>query len=699
MMKKYINRFIFVFFITVLAPFYLYSQNLYNGIDLDTVKAQKFDIGKMWTFDYPPVEYFSETYNFTPSKEWLENVRMSALKFADYCSASFISEDGLVMTNHHCGRESVTGVEQPGEDLHKNGFYAETLDKERKVKELFVEQLVKIVDVTKDVIDAMDAGTTADEKIDYKTKKIKELEEKNGKESGMKCQVVTFYNGGQYSLYFYKSYNDVRLVFAPEDQAGFFGGDPDNFTYPRYNLDCTFFRVYDENGNPLKTKNYFKWSTSGATLGEPIFVIGNPGTTNRLNTIAQLEYKRDVEYPKELLLINKFIIILEDFCAKNPEMSKYFNDQIFSLKNSQKVYIGMIKGLSDPVLMARKKDFEKNFRNSVESNTKLNEKYGNVWDEISNVRTDLKKINPAISAYSVTPNSSSYMIMADTLVKLSKRNEKLNKGFVSALFGNDIFGENLLRIELTNLIDNAGYEDKIVNNFIGTRTVDEAVEYLMKNSAINSESSVKDFIKKSPEEILASNDPFINFIIQTSDTLKSLKEISSKLHKREDIANQKLGNAIYEVFGNSIPPDATFTLRISDGVIKPYNYNGTVAPPKTTFYGAYDRYYSFDKKNPWDLPKLWINPPKEFKLETPFNFISTCDISGGSSGSPVINRNAEIVGLAFDGNIESLPGDFIYTSEVPQMVSVDSEALKEAIKNLYKAKRLSEELRTGKLSK
>jgi hypothetical protein len=698
-MKKHINRLIFVLFVIVFTPFSSYSQNLYNGVDLDTVKAQKFDIGKMWTFDHPPVDYFSETYNFTPSKEWLDNVRMSALKFADYCSASFISEDGLVMTNHHCGRESVTGVEQPGEDLHKNGFYAESLDKERKVKDLFVEQLVKISDVTNDIIDAMDAGTTPDEKIDNKAKKIKEIEQSNSKESGMKCQVVTFYNGGQYSLYFYKSYNDVRLVFAPEDQAGFFGGDPDNFTYPRYNLDCTFFRVYDENGSPLKTKNFFKWSRSGATLGEPIFVIGNPGTTNRLNTIAQLEYKRDIEYPRELALINKFIDILEDFTAKNPDMSKYFNDQIFSLKNSQKVYIGMIKGLSDPVLMARKKDFEKNFRKSVEADSKLNAKYGNVWDEIANVRTELRKISPALNSYSVTMNSSAYMIVADTLVKLSKKNEKISKSFISNLFGNDIFGEKLLRIELTNLIENAGYEDKIVNNFIGTRTVDEAVDYLMKNSALTNENSVKEFIKKSPEEILASNDPFINYILQTADTLKTLKAISSSLHEREDIANQKLGNAIFGVFGNSIPPDATFTLRISDGVIKPYNYNGTIAPPKTTFYGAYDRFYSFDKKNPWDLPKLWINPPKEFKLETPFNFISTCDISGGSSGSPVINRNAEIVGLAFDGNIESLPGDFIYTSEVPQMVSVDSEALKEAIKNLYKVKRLSEELRTGKLAK
>lgn len=698
-MKKFKNLFIVLLFVSALNPFFSYSQNIYNGIDLDTVKARKFDMGKMWTFDYPPVDYLSETYNFTPSKEWLDNVRMSALKFADYCSASFISEDGLVMTNHHCGRESVTSVENPDEELHKNGFYAETLEKERKVKDLFVEQLIKIVDVTKDITDAIDAGSTPEEKIDNKTKKIKELEQNAAQESGLRCQVVTLFNGGLYSLYYYKRFNDVRLVFAPEDQAGFFGGDPDNFTYPRYNLDCTFFRVYDENGKPLKTQNYFKWSASGATLGEPIFVVGNPASTNRLNTIAQLEYKRDIEYPQELALINKYINILEDFCSQNPEMQKFFNDQIFSLKNSQKVYIGMIKGLSDPYLMARKKDFEKNFKEAVQSNPRLNDKFGKTWDEIVSVRNELRKINPYLSAFSVSQNSSTFMYFADTLIKASKVNEKISKLLVTGLFSNDIFGEKILRIEIAYLIDNIGYENKFVNTLIGTRSLDEAVNYLMTYSQLTSEKGANEFIKKSPEEILASDDPFIRFLLQTADTVKALREKKEKLGKSEDLANQKLGNAVYEVYGNSIPPDATFTLRISDGVIKPYEYNGTIAPPKTTFYGMYDRYYSFEKKNPWELEKIWLNPPKEFKLETPFNFISTCDISGGNSGSPVINKNAEIVGLAFDGNIESLPGDFIYTSETPTTVSVDSEGLKEAIKNLYKAHRLSEEIRTGKLVK
>jgi len=531
-MKKYKIFLLVLIFTSALNPFFSYSQNIYNGIDLDTVKAQKFDMGKMWTFDYPPVDYLTETYNFTPSKEWLDNVRMSSLKFADYCSASFISEDGLVMTNHHCGRESVTGIENPGEDLHKNGFYAETLEKERKVKNLFVEQLVKIADVTKEISDAMDAGTTPEQKVENKIKKIKDVEQSASLESGLRCQVVSLFNGGQYSLYYYKRFNDVRLVFAPEDQAGFFGGDPDNFTYPRYNLDCTFFRVYDENGKPLKTPNYFKWSSNGASVGEPIFVVGNPASTNRLNTIAQLEYKRDIEYPQELALINKYIGILEDFTQKNPEMAKFFNDQIFSLKNSQKVYIGMIKGLSDPYLMARKKDFEKKFKESVESNPRLKEKYGNVWNEIIDIRKELKKINPYLTAFSVSMNSSAYFYLADTLIKASKVNEKVSKSFVSGLFSNDIFGENILRIELAYLIDNIGYENKYVNDFIGTRTLDEAVDFLKKNSALTNEQGAKDFIKKSPEEILSSGDPIIKFILATAEEVKSLNEKSEKFHLR-----------------------------------------------------------------------------------------------------------------------------------------------------------------------
>ena len=562
-----------------LTPMYIFSQGTY-GVNLDTVKAQKFDNGKMWTFDFPPLDYFQSEYGFRPTQEWLDNVRMSALRFADYCSASFVSEDGLVMTNHHCGRESVSQVEKEGEDLPKDGFLAMKIEDERKVPGLFVDQLIKIIDVTKEMQTAIDQGKDIEERDDFKFKKTTEIENRYKEGTSVVCQVVTLYNGGVYSAYIYKRYNDVRLVFAPEDNAGFFGGDPDNFTYPRYTLDCTFFRVYDEAGNPLKVNNYFRWSSNGAAPGEPIFVVGNPGSTSRLLTVSQLEFKRDVTDPLILNYINNFVDSLYKVIAANPDKEKELNNELFNYTNSQKVYKGTLKGLNDGVLMARKKDFEKNFIQAVKSNEKLKAKYGNIWDDIS------------------------------ALVKQKR----------------EVFEKN-------------------------------------KNGDFRT-------------------------------LYRKLQELGAK----EDYYNQILGRAIYDVYGTKIPPDATFTLRISDGVIKSYNYNGTIAPPNTTFYGMLDRYYSFDKKYPWEVHSRWLNPPADFDFGTPFNFISTNDIIGGNSGSPMINKNAEIVGLIFDGNIESMPGEFIYSSDVPTTVSVDSRGLLEAINDMYNLKRIGSELVNGKIT-
>lgn len=573
------TRKILLLLFVLLTPIYIYSQGTY-GVNLDTVKAQKFDNGKMWTFDFPPLDYFQSEYGFRPTQEWLDNVRMSALRFADYCSASFVSEDGLVITNHHCGRESVSQVEKDGEDLHKEGFLAMKIEDERKVPGLFVDQLIKIIVVTKEMQTAIDQGKDIEERDDFKFKKTTEIESRYKEGTSVVCQVVSLYNGGVYSAYIYKRYNDVRLVFAPEDNAGFFGGDPDNFTYPRYTLDCTFFRVYDEAGNPLKVNNFFRWSSNGATPGEPIFVVGNPGSTSRLLTVSQLEFKRDITDPLILNYINNIVDSLYRVLAANPDKEKELNNELFNFTNSQKVYKGTLKGLNDGVLMARKKDFEKNFIKAVNSNEKLKAKYGNVWNDISE------------------------------LVKQKK----------------EIFEKN------------------------------------------------------------------------KSGDFRSLYRKLQEFGAKEEYYNQILGRAIYDVYGTKIPPDATFTLRISDGVIKSYDYNGTIAPPNTTFYGMLDRYYSFDKKYPWEVHSRWLNPPADFDLGTPFNFISTNDIIGGNSGSPMINKNSEIVGLIFDGNIESMPGEFIYSSDVPTTVSVDSRGLLEAINDMYNLKRIGSELVNGKIT-
>lgn len=708
-------------FLTLLIFFSFINSNISaqsnDWLGLDTIKAGKFDTGKMWTFEFPPMDYFKSEYGFQPSQQWFDDVRMAALRFANYCSASFVSEDGLVMTNHHCARQSITQVtkEDEGEDLHANGFIAEKLEDERPVPGLYVEQLVLIKDVTAEVVSEIEKGTNETERVKFEKEIISKIEKRESESSGLRCQVTALYNGGRYSLYGYKRYNDVRLVFAPEEQLGFFGGDPDNFTYPRYNLDCTFFRVYDENGKPLKTNHFFKWSANGAKVGEPVFVVGNPGNTDRLNTVAQLEFMRDVQYPRTLEFLSGLIEIYKNTIKENPEKKLQMQDMLFSLENSQKANSGILKGLRDPILMQRKIDFENTFKAAVKSKSKLNEKYGHLWDKISEIRNELKKIankNFALSRNRLlTPqyfNIASELIkIANELKKPEDERDELYKGeelenSLKALIP-DNFDEKFQKMLLAKRIEilekYLGKDDPIVKNLTGGKSGKEAVDNILSKSIVLDLKKIKALIEKGGEAILESGDPFIKFELETADLSKQYQKQVRELIDKEESYNQQLGLALYEVYGTSIPPDATFTLRISDGVVEGFPYNGTVAQPFTTFFGMYDRYYSFNKEYPWSLPERWKNPPAGFDLSTPFNFVSTNDIIGGNSGSPVINKNAEIVGLAFDGNIQSLPGSFIFRTEENRTVSVHSEGMVQVIDKVYKLKRLSEELRSGKISK
>lgn len=691
------------------------SVKTYEWMNLDTVKAGPFDTGKMWTFEYPPIDYFEKEYGFRPSEEWFDHVRMSALRFANYCSASFVSEDGLVMTNHHCARQSVTQVTREGEDLHANGFIAATLEEERPVPGLYVDQLVLIKDVTKEVMEAVEVAKTDEERVQLEEDVIQKIEDREAKETGLEVAVTKLFNGGKYSLYGYKRYKDVRLVFAPEDQLGFFGGDPDNFTYPRYNLDCSFFRVYDENGQPLKTEHFFKWSKDGAKNGEAVFVVGNPGNTDRLNTVAQLEFMRDIQYPRTLELLNSLIDLYKNMLKENPERKLQLQDMIFSFENSKKAFEGILKGLRDPILMKRKVDFEETFKSKVKSNPELNKKYGDLWDKIANIRNELRDVSNKNFAFSknrfTTPQ---YFMIADQLISLAEELKKPEserdelyvgeelENTISSIFPKD-FDEKMQNRLLQNRIDvmvkYVGMNDPLVKNFTGGKTGKEALDYILSKSKITSPEKIKELVKQGPDAILKSDDPFIQFALNSKETIEKIQKKNKELLDLEESYSTQLGKALFEVYGTSIPPDATFTLRISDGVVDGFPYNGTVAPPFTTFFGLYDRYYSFNKEFPWNLPDRWITPPADFDLSTPFNFVSTNDIIGGNSGSPVINKNAEIVGLAFDGNIQSLPGNFIFRTEENRTVSVHSKGMVEAIDKVYKLKRLSYELQNSKMLK
>jgi Peptidase S46 len=696
---------------TKLQNNYNISQPDYSWLNLDTVQAGKYDTGRMWTFEYPPIKYFKETYNFQPSKEWLDNVRLSALRFATYCSASFVSEDGLIMTNDHCARESVTEVANDSEDLSKNGFWAKTLEDERPVPGLFVDKLVLLKDVTNEVQQEINQGKTEPERELNKEKAIVEIEKRESDSTGLEISVVPLYNGGRYSLYGYKRYTDVRLVFAPESELGFFGGDPDNFTYPRYDLDFSFFRVY-ENGKPLKTEHFFKWSSNGAVDGEPIFVVGNPGSTNRLNTVSQLEYLRDITYPRMLDLLKNLVDVYSKLITENPDRKNELTDQLYKYNNSQKAYKGMLDGLRNPILMQKKKDFEDKFKSSVKSDPELNSVYGNLWNEITQNRNDLRKISNEQYALELNPvNTSEYFTIAQELVELAQQLKLPEdqryyyyKGDELDTTIDEIFPDSfdyeqnkeLLQEQLEHMVKYLGRDNIYVKELVDGETIVQAVKNLISRSDLISEEKIKELIKQGSDAILNSKDPFIEFIVNTEDRRKTLQREASQLETQNEWLSSELGKALFDVYGTSIPPDATFTLRISDGIVKSFPYNGTLAPPITTFYGLYNRYYSFGRKSPWSLPEKWQDPPNDLDLSTPLNFVATNDIVGGNSGSPVINERGEIVGVAFDGNIQSLPGSFIFSSEENRMVAVHSEGIIAALKDVYKAERLVDEIKNGK---
>ncbi len=672
----------FILFFAFIAINYVQAQEVSTEADI-------FDYGKMWTFENAPKDYFKETYNANIDDAWLADARKSALRFASWCSASFVSPNGLIMTNHHCSNGEMPKIMNEGEDFNANGFYAKTQDQERKVEGLFVEQLLMVADITAEVKAKISAGSS-------RADALKAIEETYGAKSDWKdlrLQTVTFYSGGKYSLYGYKKYDDIRLVFIPELQLGFYGGDPDNFTYPRYNLDCTFWRAY-ENGKPANTADhYFKFNQDGAKEGDAVFVIGNPGRTERYRTVAQLEYDRDHRYN---ILLESMTLMHDDLKMeydKNP--SPELLDQIFGLSNGMKAYTGILKGLHDPVLFGRKKQMEEKVRAKYDGDDH--------WKELADAYEPLKSYGAEINLLSPSGLNGSAMALAhqvfayDQMVSGGDASEedleKQQSVVVEALKAIQAPGEKAKMIHhFERLMKYANKDDKYLRKLLGgnaskfVNSIFEDSKLMDKEKKMMKSLSPKKFAKlKSPIKEMAN--ALVPAYNEAAMAFRSTSPARTALE-------EKVANAVFQVNGDNLPPDATFTLRISDGVVQGYNYNGTKAPYKTTWFGFYDRHYSHAGDQNWAIPQRWMEPPLEF-LKSPANFVSTNDIIGGNSGSPIINAKREVVGLIFDGNIESLPGNFIYEPTFNRAVSVHAGGMTSSLKYIYKANRLYNEL-TGK---
>ncbi len=665
--------------------------------------ASPYDFGKMWTFENPPKEWLKTAYGMDVKDEWFDYVRKSSLRFATWCSASFISENGLIMTNHHCSRDVVVALQKEGENFDKQGFYAATLADERRAEGLFVEQMIQAADITILVKDrTKNAKDDADEQKLRKTalEEIEKMYKEKPEWKGLRTQVVTFYSGGKFSIYGYKKYDDIRLVWIPELDLGFFGGDPDNFTYPRYNLDVTFWRAYDENGQPLNTSaNYLKFNKNGAGDGEPVFVVGNPGRTERYRTVSQLTYDRDYRYPMQYnflksrneRMMKKYYDIKDD-PARQLEAQELLNDA-FGLANSMKAIGGIAKGLRDPELFGRKAEMENYIRSKSPGVT--------YWDDLAKhyevlnphgwVMVDLQPSPYRGKICTLMHDLVNYQDMVQSGGAADKK-EKLKMTITEkAKALNDPEEIELFKIWMHEVSADIYPGDLTLQNVMGKRkNVDEYIKHLLKETDFKEEKKVAKFFEK--EDKIAKND----------DELMKAARIFTARYKEATTAFQstgparqaleaKIANQAFKVYGDKLPPDATFTLRISDGVIKGYDYNGTTAPTTTTYFGMYDRFYANKMEFPWSLPEKWQNPNMEL-LKAPLNTVSTNDIIGGNSGSPLINQNKEAVGLIFDGNIESLPGNFIFDERVNRTVSVHAGGIYAALKHIYKADRIVAEI-------
>jgi len=648
------------------STFFLHGQN---------EEFSRFDFGRMWTFEDAPLDYFNETYDLELNQAWMDKMRKSALRFSTFCSASFISDQGLIMTNHHCSRSLIPALQKENEDLLENGFYAATLEEERKAEGLFVDQLIKAKEITEEMKNLQE--TMSDEEA---RSVIEEKYESQNEWKDLRLQIVTYYSGGKYAIYGYKRYNDIRLVLLPENDLGYFGGDPDNFTFPRYNLDFTFWRAYDESGQPLNTsENYYPPNPDGIENDTPVFVVGNPGSTERYRTMTQLKYDRDIRRPAVLTFLESSIKILENQLKNQPDPD--VENTIFSLKNAQKAYTGMYEGLKNEEYMARKKAAESKLRKETESGFS---EADNPWKQIDAIYEELRPygafatlLNPSPYRGEITAfiHHIANFMEADEEEKKEEMKEKIRVAAQEATTDQQI-------IYLQSLIDD-------YQKFSTQPLPHQNADQILKKSLFRDNQKVEEWLKSNshdnPEDPLAA---IAKIMVADFNEAVRLNQLN---RKKIEGYNEAIAHAAFQVFGNQLPPDATFTLRISDGKVTPFSYNGTISPIFTTYFGLYDRFYSHQKQFPWSIPQRWLNPKMDL-LRTPLNFVSTNDIVGGNSGSAVINAKGEAVGLAFDGNINSLPGDFIFDEKVNRSVSVHMGGIIGAMKYIYRADRILDEI-------
>jgi hypothetical protein len=671
----------------------------------------------MWLFNNPPYKILQDKYHFQPTAAWLEHLQKASVRFNNGGSGSFVSADGLVMTNHHVGADCLQKISTKENDYVKSGFEARSHTEEPKCVDLELNVLMSIEDVTSRVAAAVKPGMNSADSEKARRAVINDVEKESRDKTGLRSNVITLYNGGQYHLYRYKRYTDVRLVFAPQKTIAFFGGDPDNFEYPRYDLDICFFRVY-ENGQSVHVDHYLKWSEAGAAEGDLIFVSGNPGRTERLDTVAHIEYQRDLVVPGALNLLRRREVLLKTYSDRSTENARRAEDELFGIQNSRKAYLGMLGGLQDPAIMDKKRAMEKALRDKVRSDPKLQESYGDAWDQVAATLKTLVKIRDEYNLIGYGPAkgaqgfNSELFDIAMTLVRLAEESPRPNserlREFSEAnldslkleLFSEAPVYDDLETVKLADslglLMEVMGADNDLVKRVLAGRSPRARAAELIHGTKLKDVAVRKQLADGGLKAIDGSNDPMIELAKLIDPPARRIRQtFEQQVDEPQRQAYGKIANARFAVYGSNVYPDATFTLRLAFGEAKGYTEEGQKIPWATTLGGTFEHADAHENKDPFALPAIWRERKGMLNLSTPFNFVNTADIIGGNSGSPVVNREGELVGIIFDGNLQSLVLDYIYTDQEARAVAVHSAGILEALRKIYSADRLLGEL-TGK---
>jgi hypothetical protein len=658
----------------------------------------------MWTFDNFPSAKVAKAYGFTPSKAWLDHVSKGALRIAGGCSASFVSPHGLIMTNHHCAIECINSLSTATSDVSANGFFAKTQADEAKCPGYEIDQLSSITNVTKEMLTATAGKTGAAFTAATRAEEAK-LQKACGASHTVRCDVVSLYHGGIYDVYKYNRFRDIRLVMAPEFAVAQFGGDPDNFNFPRFDLDMSFIRAYVDD-KPANTPDYLHWSKAGTKAGDVVFVAGNPGNTSRLNTVAQLDYSREVDLPRRIAQGAEIRGRYLQYQTTSPEAYRQANDDLFFTENSYKVWWGQFGALNDPAFYGTLAANERDLRAKINANPTLRAKYASAFDQMQKVQDAKRRLYIPWLYKSGAGMRTAYFGFAQTLVRLPVEKAKPNAQRLPEFSDSSLVTlpdeildptpiypgveEVNLSQTLLNLVREFGPADPFVKTVLDGRTPMDEAHYLVTNTKLGDVAYRKSLLDGGAAAIAASTDPFILLAQKIDKEARAERtQYENNVQNPTRQLSEQIAKARFAITGTSVYPDATFTLRLSYGKVAGFTDDKGAAPAYTTIGGLFDRANGAD---PYALPRSWLTAKSSLNLTTQMNVSTTNDIIGGNSGSPLIDKNGEVVGLVFDGNIHSLGGAFGYDPRLNRATSVDSRVIIESLRKVYNAARVADEI-------